>query len=306
MNTTLNQLTIFIVLGIAADDIFVFCDAWRQSEFIPQIAKDQKRRMAYAFKRSFRAIAVTSSTTAVAFLANAASDIRPIRAFGIYAAIIIPVNFIIVILVIPSVQIIHDNHFKERCNYRKCSPCCRKNKAPTIAQNADVESGKLGVVKVEEDEIRVDAMTRFFSGTYNKYIFKARYVIFVFFFVAGVVAAVIASDIGPLTEQEEFLSNSHPLILLQSDVEENFTSSASLKEALVVKLNWGVKDLDRSNVGLWDAKNLGELVWDEEFTVSPRRNQQAFIDLCLHLRDESLLVKNNFVTCWILEMDEYV
>lgn len=29
MNTTLNQLVIFIVLGIAADDIFVFCDAWR-------------------------------------------------------------------------------------------------------------------------------------------------------------------------------------------------------------------------------------------------------------------------------------
>lgn len=31
MNTTLNQLNIFIVLGIAADDIFVFCDAWQQS-----------------------------------------------------------------------------------------------------------------------------------------------------------------------------------------------------------------------------------------------------------------------------------
>ena len=29
MNTTLNQLVIFIVLGIAADDIFVFCDAWQ-------------------------------------------------------------------------------------------------------------------------------------------------------------------------------------------------------------------------------------------------------------------------------------
>ena len=29
MNTTLNQMVIFIVLGIAADDIFVFCDAWR-------------------------------------------------------------------------------------------------------------------------------------------------------------------------------------------------------------------------------------------------------------------------------------
>jgi len=59
--------------------------------------------MAYAFRRSFRAIAVTSSTTAVAFLANATSDIRPIRAFGIFAAIIIPVNFLIVITIMPSV-----------------------------------------------------------------------------------------------------------------------------------------------------------------------------------------------------------
>ena len=28
-NDTLIQLSIFIVLGIAADDVFVFCDAWR-------------------------------------------------------------------------------------------------------------------------------------------------------------------------------------------------------------------------------------------------------------------------------------
>lgn len=27
--STLHQLTIFIVLGIAADDVFVFADAWR-------------------------------------------------------------------------------------------------------------------------------------------------------------------------------------------------------------------------------------------------------------------------------------
>ena len=29
MNTKLNYLTIFIVLGIATDNIFVYCDAWR-------------------------------------------------------------------------------------------------------------------------------------------------------------------------------------------------------------------------------------------------------------------------------------
>ena len=66
------------------------------------MANDYHRRMAYSFRRAFSAILVTSSTTAIAFLSNALSNIRPIRAFGIFAAIIIPVNFIIVILMIPS------------------------------------------------------------------------------------------------------------------------------------------------------------------------------------------------------------
>ena len=41
MNTSLNQVTIFIILGIAADDVFVFCDAWNQGALIPLIAKDE-------------------------------------------------------------------------------------------------------------------------------------------------------------------------------------------------------------------------------------------------------------------------
>lgn len=118
-------MTIFIVLGIAADDVFVFCDAWRQSNFIKSIRNDEHKRMAYAFYRSFNSILVTSSTTAVAFLANAISDIRPIRAFGIQAAIIVPVNFFILILMMPSIQILHDRWFKDKCNYTKIC-CCRK------------------------------------------------------------------------------------------------------------------------------------------------------------------------------------
>lgn len=127
MNTTLNQLVIFIVLGIAADDVFVFCDAWKQSKRIAFLADDEHRRMAYSFRRAFKAILVTSSTTSIAFLANALSEIRPIRAFGIFAAIIVPVNFIIVILVIPSTQVIHDRYFADCCDYsRFFQSCCGK------------------------------------------------------------------------------------------------------------------------------------------------------------------------------------
>ena len=30
----LNKVAIFVVIGIAAANVFVFCDAWRQSEYI--------------------------------------------------------------------------------------------------------------------------------------------------------------------------------------------------------------------------------------------------------------------------------
>ena len=121
MFSSLNQLVIFIILGIAADNIFVFCDAWRQSEMIPIMKDDMHRRMAYAFKRAAKAIAVTSSTTSVAFAANGASPIIPIRAFGIYASIIVLVNYLMVIMVMPSVQMIYEIYYKDKCK------CCDKN-----------------------------------------------------------------------------------------------------------------------------------------------------------------------------------
>ena len=108
MFSSLNQLVIFIILGIAADNIFVFCDAWRQSALIAILKDDNHRRMSYAFRRAASAIAVTSSTTSVAFAANGFSPIIPIRAFGIYAAIIVVVNYGMVVLIMPSLVIIYE------------------------------------------------------------------------------------------------------------------------------------------------------------------------------------------------------
>lgn len=71
--------------------------------------------MSYSFKRSAVAIAVTSSTTCAAFLANAFSDIMPIRAFGIYAGIIIPMNYLLTSLLLPPMINLHDRHLKGKC-----------------------------------------------------------------------------------------------------------------------------------------------------------------------------------------------
>ena len=73
--------------------------------------------MAYSFKRAAKAIAVTSTTTAVAFAANGFSPIIPIRAFGIYASIIVLVNYAMVVLIMPSVQIVYEDNYKDNEAY---------------------------------------------------------------------------------------------------------------------------------------------------------------------------------------------
>ena len=130
-------------------------------------------------------------------------------------------------------------------------------------------------------------LNRFFSGPFNKIIYKLRYVIVFIWFTFGAICVYFGSQIGPLTEQEEFLPNDHPMMVLLKDVENGFPSAQNLKDSIVVNLNWGIMGLDRSEVGLWDSSDMGKLIWDDTFTLLPPENQVALIDLCIYLRDDS-------------------
>ena len=65
-------------------------------------------------------------------------------------------------------------------------------------------------------------MNSFFSTTHNKIIYKLRYLLSFFFIALGVTAAAIASQIGSLTKQEDYIPPSDPYIVLQTEVEDNF------------------------------------------------------------------------------------
>ena len=66
---SLNTLVLFIMLGIGADNVFVFFDALRQAEMLREHCADLRTRMLYTMQRSIKATMVTSSTTAACFLA---------------------------------------------------------------------------------------------------------------------------------------------------------------------------------------------------------------------------------------------
>lgn len=81
--------------------------------------------MSYTWKRAVRAMAVTSSTTAVAFLANYFSPLMPFKSLGIYAAIIILANYLLVSMLFPSAIVFYEMHFDK---YSFCCCFCGKLK----------------------------------------------------------------------------------------------------------------------------------------------------------------------------------
>ena len=149
-------------------------------------------------------------------------------------------------------------------------------------------------------------MTRCFGGPFNRMVMKFKYCFIILLTLSGVAAIIIAFQIGPLTEDDAMLPVDHPLMIVQKILAERFSTTADQKEALRVNIIWGVKGLNRDDVGLWDPEDLGKLVWDDDFTISPPENQLALMDFCVDLRENSPVVKENEVNCWIEDMDRFV
>jgi len=122
----LHILSLFLMIGIGADDIFVFYDAWGQSNHINYMKGDIQKRMAFTFKRAAKAMLVTSLTTTGAFFATSFSSIVPISAFGYFATIIVPLNYLLAIFVLPNYIMVRELYIKKMRN--KMLPNCCKRK----------------------------------------------------------------------------------------------------------------------------------------------------------------------------------
>jgi hypothetical protein len=147
------MLLIFLVLGIGADDIFVYTDAWRQSA--DEFSSDDPRalrhaRTHYALSRTAKAVFNTSFTTTVAFLSQIGSELMPIRSLGIYASIVIILNYIFAITFTPVVVLIAEDYFHSCC-WKRATANPHATASPD--KSVDTEKGaiEMSTAKTRED-----------------------------------------------------------------------------------------------------------------------------------------------------------
>ena len=106
-----HVLSVFIILGIGADDIFVFCDTWRASQ--EKDFPDLITRFSAVYLHAAGAMFITSFTTMVAFISNVASPLLGVSSFGTFSALLVFVNYCSVIVFFPTVVITHELFWKD-------------------------------------------------------------------------------------------------------------------------------------------------------------------------------------------------
>jgi hypothetical protein len=107
----LHVVTVFIVLGIGVDDMFVFMDTWTAVNSEHQDA-NMHLRLSLALRHAGKAMATTSLSTIGSFLANTTSSFAAIYTFGTFCAFLMFCNFCTCCLVFPSVVATRDYYFK--------------------------------------------------------------------------------------------------------------------------------------------------------------------------------------------------
>lgn len=136
---------IFIILGIGCDDIFVFVDAFRQSELEDdRISGSLETRFAWAYNRAAGAMLATSITTTLAFLGCATSQIWDIRCFGVVNGMMVLFDYLLVITWFPAAVIVHERYLKGCMGWctpqhllAKVSSCCRKGTKKGIGKGGE-------------------------------------------------------------------------------------------------------------------------------------------------------------------------
>lgn len=200
-----HVLSIFIILGIGADDIFVFMDTWKQSQ--GKKYKSLAHRLSDVYRHAAKSMFITSFTTIVAFLSNVSSPLLAISSFGIFSATLVTVNYLSVILFFPTVVITHHLSRKGQCCC--CTLCCCKSSSmaniPTESkENLETENSS------REKKTFSERIIDFFGGWFFRNIIAhkiVRWVILVIFLVFIGVSIGFATQLEPAKEQVSLRRN---------------------------------------------------------------------------------------------------
>ena len=115
-----HMAAMFIIIGIGADDVFVFYDTWRLTAH--RTFPSKAHRLSEFYKIASKTTFITSLTTSAAFLAALWSPLLPVKTFGLFSALLVSVNYLFDLIYFPTSVMLHSEKI-EPC-FKKLYSCC--------------------------------------------------------------------------------------------------------------------------------------------------------------------------------------
>lgn len=303
----LQILAIFLLLGIGADDVFVFTDAWKQSEVVLGTDAPIIQRMDWTYRRAVKAMGVTSFTTAAAFFVTATSPIMPIGTLGIWAGTLILFQYALVITMYPCAIIIWNRFWRPRLFVRGF----KKPSAGEAEYELNLPFYQRLLPKkwrMKPEDIRTGeyrAVEMFFRGPWVKLVARFKYVLVVLAVALAAVSIYLASRLQPPEENEEFLPPNHP-IRIAYDVEREAFPASDIALQLRVRVTWGIKGIDRSGTSKFEPNVIGRAILDESFDFRSAEAQQHMKEACNFFGNNKEIIfqggaieREDVKQCWI-------
>ena len=280
--STLNVLCLFIVAAIGADDIFVFMDAYKQSAHRSKdLLCSLESRMSWVYRRSGKAMAITSTTTCFAFLCTIISPIASTRSFGIFAALVILFDYILVMTLFCTSVVIYHDRLEEEPGWCFSCFCCVKNEpSPTQIARFQVKP---------EGQLKQDRITYVFQEKIAPLIINPRsrgFLIFPLLIWLGG-ATWYSTKLEATKTAEQALSPDHPLQKGATILSEKFPK-VQQDRGTDVHFVWGLENVNRDGVKqLLNPEFVGVATYVHDFNFQEKCLKQM-INACDRLKtDES-------------------
>ena len=317
----LNIMTAVFVVGIGADDIFVYVLAWRHAR---QEFTEQQNRVTtlqqcteYALEHATAAMFVTSFTTATAFYAGLSSSITALQCFSIFAGTSILTNYFLMITWLPAVIIAQEKFFAP-------SNCKKAPQAPQIhlgtsALSADELESRRNQRKcfrlnmTDMQRIVKECTDVVFQKWIAAIVVKLRYCLLsVFLIIAmfGMLSLTYYPRLSlPTTQQIPLFIEDHSIEKYDSVIKsklkiEDLQSTQGIRFPIVFV--WGAVDID--NGYFLNPSSTGRTEWDTSFSLKDEHSQKQMLKFCKTIRNAPFYDKeqNNQSWCFMEAFEEFL
>lgn len=307
----LNVLTFVFLVGIGADDAFVYYDIWKQT-----MASYPKANIWQLTLKTLRysalSMLVTSLTTASAFFAGVSSTITAIKCFGIFAGTSILTNYLLMITYFPAVVALHEKWIRK---YNDVDDFQALNVTPSeevtgpgtqdMSKSRSGEANDSTQTQVQKNfcilqiidfpcslAVSAQSMIRRFTrkifGHCLPFLVTKYYWLWIILFACLTAGFLCVNFVKPglnLPESKEFqlFSASHAIESYDLKYRSSFRFESYRMD---IELIWGIKPADNGNH--FDPDNKGTLEFDKSFGNFFAKEKQEFLhSMCLSAQNQS-------------------